>query len=266
MIIERVKAALRERGMSCHPSSSLGRLFSKVLRLSKTSQTLSDGKWHQTFWEASQGVRIAQAVESALDDPAAKEAIKRVTASDMTLTQRQESKGKDALWELELYRRLRLAGAGVRFEEPDLVLSLHGFGDYAIACKKTYSEKNIRKNLDRAVGQLWARGTPGVIAFNIDDLVPKDTLLKRAESEGLGKALEDMLSLFLTSHKEAFGQAIATGICDAVIASLTVHSEVPSMSPPRNTSTRMAILEHGTNVIARSRARALVSVLDKRPA
>jgi len=167
----RVEAALADRGLKCHTGSALGSLFAMVRRLAKDAKPMNDKRWRTTFLRANEAVRIAYAVESALKDPGAKEAIHRVTDTNMNLTAKQTSMGKDALWELDLFRRLQLGGVPVRFDEPDLVVSLgEKFGDYAIACKKVYSQNNVANSFKKGCEQLADHKKPGIVAFNLDDL------------------------------------------------------------------------------------------------
>lgn len=231
----RVEAALAERGLKCHSSSALGSLFAMVRRLVNRSKELDDKKWRTTFLRANEAVRIANAVEAALDDTGAKEAIHRVTASDMNLSNRQESRGKDALWELDLYRRFKLGEIPVHFAEPDLVISLGAkLGEYAIACKKVYSVDNVPKSFKEGCDQLKTHGRPGVIAFNLDDLSPETSALTIATEYELRQKLHEMNQKFIRDNERHFLSMVERGACDGVLVSTSVISDVSDMSPPVN--------------------------------
>jgi len=142
--IGRVEQTLANRGTPCHSGNALGSLFAKVRRLKNPSKPLNDEQWHAIFPQANEAIRIARAIEVALEDVGSREAIHRITRSDINLSKRKQSRGKDALWELDLYRRFKLGNVKVRFDEPDLVVSLgKEFGDYGISCKKIYFEKTF---------------------------------------------------------------------------------------------------------------------------
>lgn len=229
----RVETALTERGLKCHSSSALGSLFAMVRRLANGATKLNDKKWRITFLRANEAIRIANAVEAALDEAGAKEAIHRVTASDMNLATRQESSGKDALWELDLYRRFKLGKTPVHFAEPDLLVSLGvKLGEYAIACKKVYSIDNVQKSFKHGCTQLKTHGRPGVIAFNLDDLSPENSVLKFATERELRQRLDEMNHEFIRVNERHFSSMVKRGDCDGVLVSTSVISDVSDMNPP----------------------------------
>ena len=75
--------------------------------------------------------------------------IRQIAKSDVHLTTRQLSLGKDALWELDLLSFLKRRGVPVRMQEPpDLAVTLPGpWGDYGFACKKVYREDSVASKL-----------------------------------------------------------------------------------------------------------------------
>ncbi|WP_300244744.1 hypothetical protein [Pseudomonas sp.] len=231
----RVETALAEQGLKCHSSSALGSLFAMVRRLANKSKKLDDKKWRATFLRANEAIRIAKGVEAALNDPGAKEAIHRITSSDMSLSTRQESSGKDALWELELYRRFKLGKIPVYFAEPDLVVSLGSkLGEYAIACKKIYSLNNVQKSFKDGCDQLKTHGRPGVIAFNLDDLFPATCALVIATEHELKEKLDALNKKFIRDNERHFLSMVERGVCDGVLVSTSVTSDVSDMNPPVN--------------------------------
>lgn len=262
--IVRVETALAARNLRCHTGSALGSLFAKVRRLANDSKTLTDKSWRATFLRANEAVRIARAVEAALDDDGAKEAIHRVLRSDMNLATRQESRGKDALWELDLYRRLKLGQSPVRFEEPDLVVSLGDkLGDYAIACKKIYSDGAGENAFKLGCEQLGRQGKPGIVAFNLDDLTPECEVWSAPTKRELKQRLDEVNSAFVKVHRTLFDMALQRGDCDGVLVSTSVISDVPEMTPPINVTQSTAVWNHGAGEKALVRFNTFQTCLDR---
>jgi hypothetical protein len=261
--VVRVEKALADRGLTCHSNSALGSLFAKVHRLADESKRpLPDAKWRRAFFKANEAVRIARAVEAALDDDGAKEAIHRVRRSDMNLDTRQQVNGKDALWELDLYRRFKLGGTPVRFEEPDLVVSLgEPFGDYAIACKKVYSENNVADNFTYGCEQIARHGIPGIVAFNLDDLAPEGKEWAAPTERELRQMLNALIQDFMNANSAHFQSAIERG-CDGVLVSVSVISEVPEMTPAINV-THATAASMGASPEAQARFKAFLERLDQ---
>ncbi|WP_414495147.1 hypothetical protein [Stenotrophomonas maltophilia] len=262
--IARVEEALAARKLRCHSGSALGSLFATVRRLANDAKPLTGGRRRATFLRANEAVRIARAVEAALDDDGAKEAIHRVLRSDMNLATRQESNGKNALWELDLYRRLKLGQSPVRFEEPDLVVSLGDeLGDYAIACKKVYSEGAGENAFKLGCEQLGRHGRPGIVAFNLDDLTPEYEIWTAPSVRELKQRLDEFNCAFVKAHQALFCAALRRGDCDGVLVSTSVISDVPDMSPPINVTRSTAVWKHGAGEKAQIRFNYFQRCLDR---
>ncbi|MNV09120.1 hypothetical protein D3C71_996080 [compost metagenome] len=262
--IARVEAALAARNLRCHSGSALGSLFATVRRLANDSKPLTDKRWRATFLRANEAVRIARAVEAALDDDGANEAIHRVLRSDINLATRQESRGKDALWELDLYRRLKLGQSPVRFEEPDLVVSLGDeLGDYAIACKKIYSENAGENAFELGCEQLGRHGKSGIVAFNLDDLTPEYEVWTSPSARELKQRLDEFNGAFVNAHQALFFAALQRGDCDGVLVSTSVISDVPDMTPPINVTRSTAVWKNGAGEEAQIRLSYFQRCLDR---
>ncbi|UUZ71253.1 hypothetical protein LP415_19285 [Polaromonas sp. P1(28)-8] len=226
--VERVINALKEEGIECGPSSSLGSLFAKLRHLNNQHARDPAGYDLKRFFTSIEALWIAESLEMAIGEPGSREPIRRIVGSDMSLSGRQLSQGKDALWELDLYRRLKLGGAKVRLDEPDLVIELgNGLGSYGVACKKVYSESGVVDAFEYGCRQLKGQGLPGVVAFNLDDLMEEKALLHAPTSEALHRELVRRGQKFLTRHAAAFQKMIEREQCDGVLISISMVSEVP---------------------------------------
>jgi len=225
--VERVIKALEEQGIKCRPNSSLGSLFANLRQLNKQHARDPAGYDQKKFFASIEALWIAEALEIAIGEPGSREAIHRIVGSDMSLSSRQLSQGKDTLWELDLYRRLKLGGAMARLDEPDVVVELgNGLGNFGVACKKVYSESRVTEALEYGCTQLKGQGLPGVVAFNLDDLMEEKALLHAPTSEALHQALVSRGHKFLTNHTAAFREKIERGQCDGVLLSISMVSEV----------------------------------------
>lgn len=263
--VRRVQAALEERGYRCKPNSALGSLFQKARVLNEQWQAQTGDRDVLTLMQADDAVRIAAAVEEVLDDSDAKEAIRRITRSDMQLTTRQPSQGKDALWELDLLSFLRRQSVAVRLQEPpDLAITLPGaLGDYGFACKKVYGEDSVTSQLRKGYQQLRAMGCPGVVAFNLDDITPERAVLVQPTRQAAGDALQRLNLAFVQRHQLDFQEAVMAGKCDGVLLAATAHADVAAMSPRFNRVTEFTYWTvQGAGSGAQKRIAALRQLID----
>ena len=241
--VQRVQAALEERGYRCRPGSALGSLFQKARLLNEQWEAQTAGQDIMTLMQADDAVRIAAAVEEVLDYAEAAEPIRRITKSDMHLMTRQPSQGKDALWELDLFAFLKRRGAPVRMQEPpDLAVTLQGaLGEYGIACKKVYSEDSVEKQLQKGYRQLRAMGAPGVVAFNLDDIAPERAILVQPTREAANDQLHRLNIAFMGRHPQLFQDVVMSGRCDGILLATTAQADIEGMSPRFNRVTEVTL-------------------------
>ena len=266
--VERVQAALEQRGFRCRPNSALGSLFQKARVLDEQWQAQTNAQDILTLMQADDAVRIAQAVEAVLDDALAAEPIRRITKSDMHLTNRQPSQGKDALWELDLLALLRRRGVPARMQEPpDLAVALPGLlGDYGFACKKVYGEASVASQLRKGCNQLRSMGSPGVVAFNLDDLTPERSLLVQPTRQVTNDYLHALNIAFMQRHQLDFEEAVLAGRCDGVLLATAVQADVAGMSPRFNRVTEVTLWTvEGAPPGAKLRIDALRQLVDANP-
>lgn len=238
----RVQAALKERGFRCPTNSALGSLFNKAQLLNKQWEAHTDGLDLLTLMQAEDAVRIAHAVEAVLDVPEAKEAIRRITRSDMYLSMRQPSQGKDSLWELDLHRFLQVRGLPVRVQEPDLVLTFpKNYGEYGMACKKVYSEASFEKQLQKGCRQLRASNLSGVVAVNLDDVTPQLSILVQPSRVAANNVLQGFNIAFIERHRQKLQEAVMSGGCDGVLFATAVQADIQGMSPRFNRVTEFTL-------------------------
>jgi hypothetical protein len=124
---------------------------------------------------------------------------------------RERSKSRDTLWELELLAILKNQGFSAELEEPpDIVVEL-GSARIGIACKKFYSTKHVQNVLSTAVSQIEGAFDYGILAVNIDELIPPAQIIKAPTTDELGRLLSRANVEFLGLHDRHFRKYLATG-------------------------------------------------------
>lgn len=241
--VQRVQTAIEARGHRCKSNSALGYLFKRARILNEKWEAQTKQEDLLTLMQADDAVRIAAAVEDVLDDPGATQAIRRITKSDMHLTTRQPSQGKDALWELDLLSFLKHRSVPVRMQEPpDLAVNLPDpWGDYGFACKKVYREDSVASQLRKGCHQLRAMGSPGIVAFNLDDTTPERALLVQPTRQAANDFLHRRNLAFMRRHLKDFDNAVMSGRCDGVLLATTAQADIAGMSPRFNRVTEFTL-------------------------
>lgn len=231
--VARVLEALRVHDINVSPGSSVGSLFAKVRHLNKQHAKNPRDYDSKKFFASIEALWIAEALDMAIAVPGTREAIRRIVGSEMDLSGRERFEGKDALWELDVFRRLKLGGADARFEEPDLVVPFDdGLGDYGVACKKVYSESGVAGALKYGCSQLKKAGLPGVVAFNLDELMEEKAVLHAPTKVALLAEVARRAQEFISRHVTDFKRTIERGGCDGVMLSISIVYEIPNGSPP----------------------------------
>jgi hypothetical protein len=254
--VDRVLEALRAHDITVSPSSSVGSLFAKVRQLNKQHAKNPCGYDQKKFFASIEALWIAEALDMAIGVPGSLEAIRRIVGSEMDLSGRKQSQGKDALWELDVFRRLKLGGADARFEEPDLVIPFgDGQGDYGVACKKVNSESGVAGALEYGCHQLKKAGLPGVVAFNLDELMEEKAVLHAPTKKALLAEVERRAREFISRHVTDFQRTIERGECDGVMLSISVVCEIPNGSPPISLARIPLLYSRGPRLSEPARAR-----------
>lgn len=234
--VEQVTEALKAHGVKLNPISSVALLFDKVRELNEPDIKDRDD-YDDLFLECIEALWIAEALVLAIGEPGSKEAVNRLVRKQIDLSGSKPSQGKDALWELDLFRRLRLGGASARLAEPDIVLPLGaGLGDYGVACKKVYEESGVDGALEQGCRQLRKHGLPGIVAFNLDDLINKKGRepFSAQTPEELQAKVVRRAKEFVTTHVDTLRKWVLSGKCDGVLISVSVVTKIPNDTLPIN--------------------------------
>lgn len=227
-----LRSLLSEKHIRVHRDSALGVLLRDADRLAKDWDAGdSSEKGIQRLLSAAHVNRISEAILTVGDEPGALEAIRRIAGSDMDLSGRSHSHGKNALWELDLLSFLRRHSVDAKLVDPPDIVCTFPFGEYAIACKKVYSEKGVEAQMRKGVQQLIPFGGVGVVAFNLDDLAPERAILQSASQSEAADFLAKLNHDFIDRHRPKVQRFVSEGRCDGILVSTTVVSDILQSRP-----------------------------------
>lgn len=222
---EAVRAELTRRNIRLHRDSALGTLLREAEALAQEWDAGTDAGGIRRLMSAAHANRVAEAVLAIAGEPEAEECLRRMAGNDMNLSERKPSRGKDALWELDLLAFLRRRSIRAVLREPDITVDL-GFGDYPIACKKVYSEKGVETQMRKGVQQMSQFNGAGLVAFNIDDLVPADALMRSRTSTEASDYLAALNKDFIDRHQRHIQRFVTGERCDGILVATTVLTDI----------------------------------------
>ncbi|MBH1364777.1 hypothetical protein I5T79_10830 [Stenotrophomonas maltophilia] len=241
-LIEEATSALSSLGVKTRPNGSLISIFSSVRKISERSTQLTNEKWEVFFEKATEARRIALSILAAANDPNSRHNFAMIARSDMNPKSAVNSDGRNFLWELDLYRKIRMGGGDIKIAEPDLVMVLGKRKlEYSIACKKIYSERSIQGALRDGVNQIRKKGQPGIVALNIDTLAARRSWTFANENE-LGKSLREFNDVFRERHSQDFKKFEEDGLCDGFLISTATYAKVLNSKLPRNHSSAIMLI------------------------
>lgn len=227
-----LRSLLSKKNIRVHRDSALGVLLRDADRLAKAwDEGDSSERGIFRLLNAAHVNRISEAILMVGDEPGAVEPIRRIAGSDMDLSARSLSHGKNALWELDLLSFLRRRSIDAELIDPPDIVCRFPFGKYAIACKKVYSEKGVEAQMRKGVTQLIPFGGVGLVAFNLDDLAPERTILQSVSQADAADFLAKQNHSFIDRHRSKVQRFIAEGRCDGILVSTTVVSDIVQSRP-----------------------------------
>jgi hypothetical protein len=226
-------SAIRLRGLY----AELGLPLSKsptLLALIEDTETLAsavdDERTFGHLFSALQVQRIAEAILPLAGKSQVREKLAETLDGGISFLFRTRSKAKDTLWELELHRVLSDCGIETRFAEPDLMVALAG-SDAGVACKKLYSEANVEKVLSQAIGQIERNCSSGIVALDIEDLLPENAILQVPNSQGMAVRLNAHNDSFMQRHERHLRKYLEPGRAISVVVSCGAMVDILDRSP-----------------------------------
>lgn len=221
----------RKHGLNPNRSPSLLALISGATRLSDALLTAQDDEQsYPDIFSALQLSRILDAVAGVTKDDALPRVLGELLEGNISLLERRRSKAKDTLWELELLRILRANGVHAVLGEPDILLA-GSTGDIGVACKKLYSDANFAKVLSVAIDQIHRSEKQGLVAVNIDDLLPNNAILQADNQPTASKIINDCLSDFMAAQDRHLRRYLQPGRTVAIVVSCAALADLKDSEP-----------------------------------
>ncbi len=260
-LVDVAERAIRERGIRFTSQSVLHKLFADARKLDREWRDSSKSPDLVTGINAVYAEKIARVVTDLIDAPGVEEALQRIAGSDVNLSHRLKSQGKDALWELSLLTTLlRKQISAELVDPPDIVVELR-MGSYAIACKKIYELKSLFSRMRDGAKQISKSGSPGVIALNIDDLLPGDHILTSQNPKTALDILSSETKRFFQENSTAFGRIREKNCLDGVLISASTISDITQTSTRLNLTTSFNFYPFRSEGLGRTRFLELVREL-----
>jgi hypothetical protein len=99
-----------------------------------------------------------------------------------------------------------------------------------IACKKVDSEKGVEAQVRKGVKQVEANGAGGLVALNVDDLLPGDAVLKQRDHVSASAWLGVFVGQFIERNRFTFQRYVTQGRCDGILISATCVCDLEERS------------------------------------
>ncbi|OAI23026.1 MULTISPECIES: hypothetical protein [Methylomonas] len=184
--------------------------------------------------------RISSATQKLRNEIQREKYLRDLLKGTLNFFERKSSHAKNILWELEVFTQIRETISDTSLAEPDIVVSIQN-QKIAIPCKKIYSEKGVSKVLSNAVYQFENIFDFGIVAMNIDDLIPENTLLQARTFEELGNKLHSNNMTFLANHERCFRKYLSKSRIIGVIVSTALVADIIEESPKFNNAHQWTI-------------------------
>ncbi len=227
---KKLVALFLSHGLDIEQSPSLKTLMVETSILSDAILLADDQKsTYPRIFCALQLQRVIESVETIETEPNIKLFLKLLLDGSLDLLVRKRSRAKDTLWELEFLRVLHNNGITATIGEPDIVTT--GATPLGIACKKLYSEGGVSKVLSEAVFQIGTTGLPGIVALNIDDLLPENSILQTKTIDDAIHTLNEHISVFMQNHERHMRRYLEPARTIAVMVSCACLGDLIGNTP-----------------------------------
>jgi hypothetical protein len=222
-----IEEVYEESNIPLAPTSDLARLIADAKTLSDSWLMGQVDKYPLTIlFRAGLLARIADAVLPLADVPDRTRFLEALASGSLDLLERKRSGAKDVLWELELWAILRRRLFDATLEEPPDIVVKFAELKIGVACKKLYSEKHVQNVLSQAVNQIESSFDFGIVAVNIDDLVPANQILRTPTQETMAQYISDLNARFIGEHERHFRKYLASGRVISALVSTSVLADV----------------------------------------
>lgn len=260
-LTEQAREVIKGRGLRFSPSSVLHKLFADARKLEKGWQDPTRMPTLGVGINAVYAEKIARIILELGDSPGIAEALKRIAGNDVNLSNRNMSQGKDALWELTLLSALKHRGTPAKLIDPPDIIADFGMGSYSIACKKIYKPKSLESRLRDGASQIGKSGHPGIIAINIDDLLPGDHILVSQTPTLALDILSDNVATFYNVHINSIEKTARKQCVDGLLISASTITDIKNTNTRLNLTTSFTCFPFRNSGIAHERFYAMVKAI-----
>jgi len=197
-----IEGLFRMHGLALPQASQLAMLINNCKRLwEEWFMNRMDRLNMNMLFTALHLDRIAEAVLPLREAPNCRSYLQSICDGSLDFFKREKSRAKDIFWEIETWAILKRKLPNVSLCEPPDILVDFGNANIGIACKKIYSEKHVQNVLSQAVSQIEKNLDVGIVAVNIDDLVPADKVLKAASFQEMTQVVRGLNESFIQRHE-----------------------------------------------------------------
>ena len=185
-------------GIEIKKHSFLSELLSKTIKINDALNTADE------IFDALYVNRIYSALSNLEGVHGKNKYLKELLRSTLDFMDISQSHSKNILFELEVTGSLRKIFKDTYLGEPDIVVPFED-GNVGIACKKIISENNFGKQLSIGVKQIKDNNFIfGIVAINIDNLLPKETILNADTFKQASDILHNKNMEFINNHSGNF--------------------------------------------------------------
>lgn len=227
----------KNSGVRLDVRSGIGQLIKHAKELSNIWLLGKENDFsYKNFFLSMHLDRIAKNILLLENVPDKIQFLKRLKSGSLNFFQRDKSEAKNTLWEIEVWAQLQKRIRLVYLEEPPDVVVRFEDSKIGISCKKVYSENHVQNILSKAVEQIEKEYEFGIVAINIDDLLPPDVVLKMESSDAVIERLHGFNADFINRHIRHFTKYFSQTRIISVIVSTSLIADVPPERPRfRNT-------------------------------
>ena len=238
--IELIRHLYKESNIQLNPTSQLYKLLESAEKL--VDEWAKDNKETEMalLFQFLHIERISRAIQILSGEELKEKYLKALLHGSLNFFDREISHAKSILFELEVCAKLRKTVPDTQLAEPDVVVNLQGH-KIAIPCKKIFSEKGVSKILSNAVAQFEKSFDFGIVAVNIDDLIPAEVTLQARTFKELSDKMHTVNMIFLTNHERHFNRYLSTSRIIGVIASNSLVADILDELPKFNNAVEWAI-------------------------
>jgi len=236
---EEIELLLQKHGVTLGASSDL----LKMMFLAKQARKKYIGCSFTTLelFRLLQFRRISEAMIVLKSEKDPSRYLRTLARGSLDLFSKRRSRAKDALWELELCAMLRRGLKSTYLLDPPDIMIEYKDARLGVSCKKIYSESHMQNIMSEAMGQIRATCEVGVIAMNLDSMIPYNAVLRESTFESAIERLDQTMAAFLERHQRHFKRYFARKNLLAVLATISPVSEIISSRIPYNTVTQSRI-------------------------